>query len=239
MKDRRIRIPSELAYLIAIVLLALSVAMLTSADFGISMIVAPAYLLSLKLDFLSFGQAEYVVQAILFLLVCLIIRRFRPIFLTSFLTCLLYGLALDAWRLIPFFNTAITPPETIDIWLRLLLFVLGFLLTAFSVSVFFKTYLYPQVYDFASKAISERYKLPLFPVKTAVDLSLLGLSFLLTFLFFGEIKAIGWGTIVIACLNSLIITLFGKANDRLFVFPPLFPKFEAFFLFSDGSKKEQ
>ena len=59
----KIKVSSEIGYLAAIVLLSLAVAMLSAADFGISMIVAPAYLLSLKLPFLSFGQAEYVIQA--------------------------------------------------------------------------------------------------------------------------------------------------------------------------------
>lgn len=52
----KIKVSSEIGYLAAIVLLSLAVAMLSAADFGISMIVAPAYLLSLNLQFLSFGQ---------------------------------------------------------------------------------------------------------------------------------------------------------------------------------------
>ena len=66
--SRKIKISSEVTYFAAIVLLSLAVAILSTADFGISMIVAPAYLLSLKAGFLSFGQAEYVVQAIVFIL---------------------------------------------------------------------------------------------------------------------------------------------------------------------------
>ena len=76
-KTGKIRVHSEMIYLLAIFLLALAVAMLTAADFGISMIVAPAYLLSLKTGFLTFGQAEYVIQAGVFVLLCLILRNFR------------------------------------------------------------------------------------------------------------------------------------------------------------------
>ena len=39
---KKLKLPSEVVYLAAIVLLAFSVAMLASVDFGISMIVAPA-----------------------------------------------------------------------------------------------------------------------------------------------------------------------------------------------------
>ena len=69
----KIKISSELTYLLAIVLLSLAVAMLSAADFGISMIVAPAYLLSLKIDVLSFGQAEYVIQAGGFIILCVVL----------------------------------------------------------------------------------------------------------------------------------------------------------------------
>ena len=67
---KKLKLPSEVVYLAAIVLLAFSVAMLTSVDFGISMIVAPAYILSLVVPNFTFGQAEYVLQAILFVLFC-------------------------------------------------------------------------------------------------------------------------------------------------------------------------
>ena len=66
--SRKIKISGEVAYFSAIILLSLAVAILSAADFGISMIVAPAYLLSLKTSILSFGQAEYVVQACVFAL---------------------------------------------------------------------------------------------------------------------------------------------------------------------------
>lgn len=71
--------------------------MLTAANFGISMIVAPAYILSLKTGFLTFGQAEYVLQAGLFIVFCLVMRKFKAVYLSSFVTCLIYGAVLDLW----------------------------------------------------------------------------------------------------------------------------------------------
>lgn len=77
--SKKICISSELAYILAIILLALAVAILTSANFGISMIVAPAYLLSLKIGVITFGQAEYIIQAGVFIMLCLVLKKFRPI----------------------------------------------------------------------------------------------------------------------------------------------------------------
>ena len=78
----KLKIHSETLYFAAIVLLAFSVAMLTAANFGISMIVAPAYILSLKTGFLTFGQAEHVLQAGLFIVFCLVMRKFKAVYLS-------------------------------------------------------------------------------------------------------------------------------------------------------------
>ena len=229
MKTKKIKISSEVVYLFAIVLLAFAVAMLSAADFGISMIVAPAYLLSLKTGFLTFGQAEYVIQAGVFIVLCIVLRKFKFVYLFSFATCLIYGFVLDLWRKIPFFNPSVTVPGSMDLWLRIVLFVLGVLLTSFSVALFFKTYLYPQVYDFFVKAVSGRYGIKISILKTIVDLSCLTASVIMTFAFFGKIVGIGWGTLVMAFINGSIIGFFSKAFDKIFDFQPTFKKFASLF----------
>ena len=59
--NKKIRIPGEAVYFAALIMLSLAVAMITCTNFGISMIVAPAYILSCKVSALTFGQAEYLV----------------------------------------------------------------------------------------------------------------------------------------------------------------------------------
>lgn len=232
---RKIKISSEIVYFAAILLLSLAVAILSAADFGISMIVAPAYLVSLKTSFLSFGQAEYAVQALVFIVLCIVLKRFRLSYLFSFGTCLIYGLVLDLWRKIPFLNPAVTPPGSMNLPLRILMFVTGMLLTSFSVALFFKTYLFPQVYDFFVKAVSAKYEIKLPLLKTIVDLSCLTASVIMTFAFFGEIKGIGWGTLVLALLNGTVIGFFSKLLDRTFEFQPTFPQFAALFKLQTAS----
>ncbi len=225
----KIRVHSEAVYLLAILLLALAVAMLTAADFGISMIVAPAYLLSLKTGFLTFGQAEYVIQAGVFVLLCLILRKFRFVYLMSFVTCLLYGAVLDLWRRLPCFNPAVTAPGSMAMWIRIMLFVAGVLLTSFSVALFFKTYLYPQVYEFFVKVVSEKYGIRLSIFKTIVDLTMLAAAGVMTFCFFGRPEGLNWGTPVMAVCNGTIIGFFSGALDKKFTLVPLFPRFAAQF----------
>lgn len=228
-KNKKITLSSEAVYAVGIILLSLAVAILTSADFGVSQVVAPAYLLSLKLDFLTFGQAEYIVQAGVFLLLCVVLKRFKIVYLQSFVTCLIYGAVLDLWRKLPCFDPSVTPPGSMALWLRIVMFVFGALLTSFSVALFFKTYLYPQVYDMFVKAVSVKYNIKLSVFKTIVDVTMFISSIIMTYCFFGKIIGIGFGTLIMAFINGFIIGLFSKLLDRHFDFKPTFENFAKHF----------
>ena len=226
---KKICISSELTYILAIILLSLAVATLTAADFGISMIVAPAYLLSLKVGVITFGQAEYIMQSGVFIVLCLVLKKFRPVFLVSFVTCLIYGAVLDLWRLLPCFDPAVTEPGGMALQIRIPMFITGMLLTSFSVALFLKTYIYPQVYDFLVKAVSLKYGIKVSVFKTCVDLTLLLASTAMTFCFFGKFVGLNWGTLVMAALNGTVIGFFSKQLDRIFEFKPVFKKFSSYF----------
>ena len=79
---------TELSYAMGLVIMAFAAAFTAKADFGMSMVVAPAYILHLKvsqlLPWFSFGVAEYVLQGALVLLTIIIMRRFRLSYLFSF-----------------------------------------------------------------------------------------------------------------------------------------------------------
>lgn len=90
---------TELAYILGLIVLAFSAALMEASDLGVSMIVAPAYLLHLKLSqtfaFFTFGMAEYTLQAALLIVMVMVLGRFRLYYLFSFITAVLYGLLLD------------------------------------------------------------------------------------------------------------------------------------------------
>ena len=227
MNQTKLRVPAELAYAGAVLILSFAVAMVASANFGVSMVVAPAYILSLRVDALTFGQSEYIVQALLFLVLCLLLRQVRLTFFFSFFTCLIYGAVLDLWRLvIPLFNPAVTPPGSMAFPLRCVLFAGGMILTAFSVALFYRTYLYPQVYDFFVKAVCERFPFDRTKFKICFDAGCLLIAVLLTLVFFGRFNGIGVGTLIMTALNGVLIGLFGKILDRFFTFPALLTKAE-------------
>lgn len=227
-RSGRIRIPSEAAYFAAIILIAFSVALTAAADFGVSMIVAPAYILSLKFEFLSFGTAEYIVQGILFIVFCLVMKKVKPIYFTSFVTGLIYGAVLDLWRgLVPFLGVDAVGKAPFA--LRIVFLAVGMTLTSFTVALFFKVYIYPQVYDFFVKGICTVKKIPTQKFKTAFDLTCLCIALILSFALFGELRGVGYGTAVMTLLNGTLIALFEKLLDRFFVFEPKFKRFAALF----------
>ena len=227
---KKIRLPAEGIFLVGTLLLALAVSILTAVDYGISMIVAPAYILHQKLTVVTFGQGEYILQAALFLVFCLLMRRVRLVYLGSFVTCLFYGLVLDGWRaLVPFFDPSVTPPGSMDWPVRVVLFVLGVLLTTFSVALLFHTYIYPQVYDFFVKGLSRRFNIPLGRIKTVFDLSMLALATAMTLLFFGKFVGVGFGTLLMALVNGFLIGGWDKWMTAHIESVPLLPRLAARF----------
>lgn len=228
--NKKITAHSEIIYILSVLIISFSVAMCAAADFGVSMIVAPAYILHLKFPAISFGQAEYILQAILFVLFCIIRRKFKPVYLFSFFTCLFYGACLDLWRLIiPVFNSAYLTDHPLSMGVRVIFFILSMVMTSFSVSLMFQTYLYPQVWDFFVKGISTGFNLNINKFKIIYDFSMLILSLIMTLIFFGSIRGIGVGTIILTIFNGLIISGFNKLMSSHLTVKPFFPKAEKIF----------
>jgi len=226
---KKLCLRSEAVYVAAVLLLSFSVAMTAAADFGVSMVVAPAYILSLKTG-LTFGQCEYLTQALLFIVFCLLMGRLRPVYFFAFFSAVFYGAVLDVWRfLIPAFNPAVTAPGSQPLVVRILLLAVGMSLSSLAIALFFRTYLYPQVNDFFVKGVSWRFSLNRTKFKTCFDAAFLLIACAMTLLFFGRFRGIGVGTVVMTCVNGPLIGLFGKLLDARFRFVPWLPKLEAAF----------
>ncbi len=220
---KKIKLHAEGAYVVGLVLLALSVALMEKANLGISMVVAPAYILSLKFDFLTFGMAEYLLQAVLLVIMCLALREFRVSYLFSFVTAFVYGLILDGFISL----CAGLPVNTLA--LRLLWFVLGMLGCAAGISLLFHTYFAPEVYELVVKEVSRKYNIPLSKCKTAYDFISCAVAILLSFALLGALKGVYWGTVFCALVNGTIIGWMGKGMEKIFDFSPKW-KLEKYFI---------
>lgn len=208
---------TEMAYFVGIISLAFGTALSTIADLGLSMIVAPSYLLHLKisefLPFFSFGMAEYTFQALLILLTMLIMRKFKLSYLFSFVTAVFYGLLLDLFLFLMPITLTLLP------W-RIIFFAVGAVICTFGVALLFNTYIPPEAYELLVKEISQGFGLKVGKVKMTYDISSLILAVILSFSFFGlwNFKGIYWGTLITAFLNGPLIGLFDKLLHNGFDF---------------------
>ena len=215
--------PTELAYLVGLTALAFGAAFMSRADFGVSMVVAPAYLLHLKvsqyLPFFSFGMAEYTLQAVLIVALVIIMRRFKWAYLYSLGTAVLYGFILDIFmKIVAYF------PADLTAW-RVIYYVVGMLLCTSGVSLLFHTYISPEAYELFVKEVSAKIHMDISKFKTIYDCVSCMVAILMSFLFFGwwQFEGVKFGTVLCALINGWMIGSFTKI-------------FEAAFEFRDGLK---
>ena len=208
-----------LLWVMGMILCPLGVAFSEKGGFGVSMIEAPVYVVYLKVSehyaWYTFGMSEYILQALVLALMCVIIRRFRWKYLLSFLTAVLYGFILDGWRAVLAGGNYEAMP------VRIVCAILGIVVTAFAVACFLRTWLPQEVWELFVKEVSERYHWDMTKVKWIYDLSSLALGILLMFILLGGFRwsAIGIGTLITTLVNAPIIGLFGKLLDGLRTIP--------------------
>ena len=229
---------SELLWLLGTIFVALGVTICSKTNLGVSMIAAPAFVIYEAIapisSVFSVGMTEYVIQGILLIILCVVIRKFNIKYLLAFVVAFIYGYALDLFLWIFSF---LSFESVLFKWVML---IVGDVLTAFGVACFFRTGYPLQVYEFFVTAISQRFNLSVSKVKWSFDMSLLVISLVFAFTLFGDVLTFDWstiwyssfhsiglGTIVTTIINSPIISFMGKIIDKIFGGETLFPKFEA------------
>ena len=148
-------------------------------------------------------------------------KKFKITYLSSFITGILYATMADVWKIIfPFFQNQ----YEICFQLRIIYFLIGFILSAIAIALFYKSYLYPQIYDFFVQEMSKKYHLSLKVFKTGFDCIFLILSFIMSFMLFHGIVGIGIGTMLVALFNGILIDFFKNFFDKHFVCIPKLTK---------------
>lgn len=219
---------TEISYALGLVIMAFAAAFTEKADFGMSMVVAPAYILHLKisqiLPWFTFGVAEYFFQGLLVLLTIIIMRKFKAFYLFSFVTAVLYGTLLDGAM------TLIAPLPDSDFAIRVLWYISGTVLCSLAVSLFFHTYLAPEAYELIVKELASKTKKDINIIKTGYDCFSVVLGVVLSFSFFGfgEFEGVKLGTIICAFINGFLISRFSKMLEHFFEFRNKF-KIEKYF----------
>lgn len=219
---------SELAYVFGIITLALGTALTERTDFGVSMVVAPAYILHLILSeifpFFSFGMAEYTLQALILISMVIILRKAKLSYLFSFVTAVIYGFVLDTSISL----VALLPFETFIA--NIIYYAVGLLLCTLGISLLFHTYISPEAYELFVKEISAKHNIDIHKLKTIYDCVSCVISIILSFAFFGlwNFEGVKLGTIICALINGTLIGLWSKFLEKKFIFKDKF-KLKKFF----------
>lgn len=217
-----------------VVLVALGVCLCKKADLGVSMIAAPTFIIYDAVAHLwsgfSVGTVEYMLQGVLLLAMCLVVRRFNWRYLLAFAVAVIYGYVLDLWL-------SIFGSEPFDaLYLRWIMLFVGDVITAAGVACFFRTYLPLQVYELFVAEVADRYRFSVNKTKQVYDLSSFAVSVVLALALFGRegfdfsavfttsFHSIGLGTVITAVINAPIIALIGRFMDKAFGYEPALPR---------------
>lgn len=211
---------TELAYVFGIIFLVIGVTLMERADFGMSMVVAPAYVLHRYISTLpgmawfTFGVAEYTLQLFLVIVLMIVVRKFRISYFFSFVTAVIYGYLLD----LVMWLTPVIASENIA--MRILFFVLGELFCTLGVSLVLHTYIPPEAYELFVSEVSKNFHWNTGKVKWTYDIVSCLTAVILSFIFFGFGTFVGvkWGTVLCALINGVIISALIKWEDKVFNF---------------------
>lgn len=221
---KKIHRTAEIMWLLGIVFIAFGVAICSKADLGVSMIAAPPFILSGAFQnlvpWLTVGVATYLVQGVLVVLLCLVVRRIKWQYALAFLVGVLYGYTLDL------FLWMITDFNPQGLVLRWVVLIVGTFVCGFGVACCFRTYLPAQVFEVFVTEFADKYKCSADRVKWIFDLSLLAFSGLLAWMT-DCYQGVGLGTIVTTAVNAPFILFWGKIIDRYTVPGVMMPALES------------
>lgn len=213
---------SELAYVFGVLILSLGTTLMERANFGMSMVTAPAYVIHLRVSRdiprYTFGTSTYVFQAVLLIVLALIVRKFKKGYLFSFVTAVIFGFILDLF--IGWFGGL---PMAVPF--RAAYYVLGMVFCSVGVSLLFHTYITPEAYELFVKEIAEYFRLDSAKVKTVYDCCSCLLSVILSFIFFGfgHFEGVKLGTVFCALINGWMIGLCSRFWEARFDFADALP----------------
>lgn len=182
-----------------------AIELITKSALGTSPISSLPYVLSLAFPALSFGLTTFIINIIFITVQIVLLRRdFQPIQLLQLLVNVMFSWFIDvSARLLWWFDPQSLPLQVGGVVLGCAVLALGICIEVA-----------PQVIvvpgEGVVRAIAQVTQQKFGTVKNCFDLSLAGTALLLSFLFFGEVRGLGLGTIISAVLVGRFCNLFNK-----------------------------
>lgn len=201
----------ETALLLAVLINSFGVVLMLYSGSGISAISSVPYALSEVLPQLSLGTWTYLFQGLLVLSLMILRKKFVPQYLFSFAVGFVFGRLLDIHELwIPILPDAV--------WLRVLYFIVSYLLICFGIALSNRCGLPIVPTDLFPRELAQITGVGYSRIKIAFDTICLAVTVGITGIFLGQIKGLGVGTVLAAFTMGKTIGMMGKWLDRRFRF---------------------
>lgn len=174
---------------------------------GISAISSVPFAFSEVLPHLSLGTWTYIFQGLLVLILMLLQKRFVLQYLFSFVVGFVFGKLLDANEL--WINIL---PSTI--WLRILYFVISYLLISFGIALSNRCCLPIIPTDLFPRELSKITGVSYSKIKISFDVICLAVTAAMTGICLHHIDGLGIGTVLAAFTMGKVVGLMGDYLDR-------------------------
>ena len=174
---------------------------------GISASSSVPFAFSEVLPHLSLGTWTYIFQGLLVLILMLLQKRFVPQYLFSFVVGFVFGKLLDANEL--WINIL---PSTI--WLRILYFVISYLLISFGIALSNRCCLPIIPTDLFPRELSKITGVSYSKIKISFDVICLAVTAAMTGICLHHIDGLGIGTVLAAFTMGKVVGLMGDYLDR-------------------------
>lgn len=198
-------------FLLGVFINSFGIALITKANLGTSQISGISYVLSLKYENLDFGTATFLLNVVFWLVQILILRsrtdlKTRLQLPVSFLLGSFININMAILQ-------GVNPERPIFQWISLLL---GCLILGLGISI----ELAPNIVKIPGEGIvytiSQEWKVNFGKTKVIFDIVLVTLAIIISFVSFGSLKGVGWGTLVSALLVGKVVNIFDKSLDPLY-----------------------
>ena len=200
----------ELALLLAVLVNSFGVVLMLYSGAGISAISSVPYAFSEVWPFFTLGTWTYLFQAALIISLMILRKRFVPMYLFSFVVGFFFSELLDhkAWiGILPY-----TLP------MRFVYFIISYLLLCIGIAFSNRCGLPIIPTDLFPRELAQITGISYPKIKISYDVICLLTTAVLTFLFLGQIRGLGIGTIMAAFTMGKSIGMIGNILDRHFRF---------------------
>ncbi|MGV3226329.1 YczE/YyaS/YitT family protein [[Pasteurella] aerogenes] len=201
-----------LFFFVGICVSALGIVLVTKADLGTSQISSVPYVLSLAFDWLTFGQATFVMNLIFLIMQMVLLKN--PLKMSLILqipVSILFSYFIDLQMQM---FSSLTLDTLAMQWVVLLL---GCVILGLGISLEIAPNIVAVPGDAVVNVIATVKRLRFGKVKVILDVTLVAIALVLSFFYFGDIKGIGAGTLVSALLVGRIVMFFNRRLRNVYL----------------------